>query len=74
MIYCLLLGAKCLGYLSKKKKKKKNWNEKKRKEPKKKDVQIFHKKYCKIEIMKYGETSPSTAEGGGLFSEYGACL
>lgn len=60
--------------LKQKKRLKKKWNELKRKEKKKKDVQIFHKKYCKIEIMKYGETSPSTAEGGGLFSEYGACL
>lgn len=59
-------------WLLKQKKKKKN--EMKWKEKKQKDVQIFHKKYCKIEIMKYGETSPSTAEGGGLFSEYGACL
>lgn len=60
--------------LKQKKRLKKKWNELKRKENKQKDVQIFHKKYCKIEIMKYGETSPSTAEGGGLFSEYGACL
>lgn len=39
---------------------------KKKRLKRKQEVQIFHDKYCKTQIMKQGEKPPSTAEGERL--------